>query len=91
MNTILQKYLVLILLSLIWFMTSYFGHAHIHLAGEEKFVDGNIAKLKDFFQTFIITFPQRDPGWSLHGHRSRSMITSHHNHEELPWISHAIA
>jgi len=35
MNTILQKYLVFIKFN--WFMMSCFGHAHICLAGEEKY------------------------------------------------------
>jgi len=46
MNTILQKYLVFIKLNR--FITSYFGHAHIRLAGEEKYVPRNIANPEDF-------------------------------------------
>ena len=42
MNTILQKYLLFIEVN--QFMTSHIGHAHIHLAAEEKCVTGNIAK-----------------------------------------------
>ena len=37
-----------LLIKLNQFITSYFGHARIRLAGEEKYVAGNIAKPKDF-------------------------------------------
>jgi len=46
MNTILQVFI-----KLNWFMMSYFYHAHIHLAGEEKYVAGNIAKPGGFHVT----------------------------------------
>ena len=39
MTTILQVFI-----KLNRFMMSYFGHVHIHLAGEEKYVARNIAK-----------------------------------------------
>ena len=60
MNTILHKYLVFIKLNR--FITSYFGHAHIHLAGEEKYVTGNIAKPGGLLHTgristFVIATP----------------------------------
>jgi len=41
-------------------MMSYFDHAHIHLAGEEKYVAGNIAK----------------PGGLLHTSRISTFVTA---------------
>jgi len=42
------------------FMMSYLGHAHIRLAGEDKFVAGNIAK----------------PGGLLHRGRISTFVTA---------------
>ena len=55
MNPICQAFI-----KLIWFMMSYFGHANICLAGEEKYVTKNIA----------------NPGRLLHTSRISTVITA---------------
>jgi len=57
MTTILQVFI-----KLNRFMMSYFGHVHIHLAGEEKYAARNIAK----------------PGGLLHDLTNQQSITLFH-------------
>jgi len=60
MTTILQVFL-----QLNWFMMLYFGHAHIHLAGEEKYVARNIEKPEGLLHRGrISTFATANPSLS---------------------------
>jgi len=60
MTTILQVFI-----KLNQFMTSYFGHVHIHLTGEEKYVARNIAKPGELLHRGrISTFATANPSLS---------------------------